>query len=337
MANNNQSNGSSGQFFKLQKPAPPPAVINFIAGGCGGALATLITCPLELIKTRLQASTGTNPAFHARAPGTRIAHGLWDIVRHEGVRGLWKGFGPNVLGVAPSRGIHFMTYMHVKRTLTERLGFHESALIYMISAAAAGSTVMTIMSPIWLVKTRMQLQTSKVSMPGDKHVPYRNSLDCVVRVFREEGIRGFYKGLVASYIGVSETVIQFLIYERLKAFVQREKLKHLHPGEPFDRTKALELTLKPYEYLGVASIAKLIASAATYPHEVIRTRVREQRAPEPGKPHKYTGFVQALRTIAVEEGARGLYGGMGAHLLRVVPNAAIMFLTFETIARFLAN
>lgn len=39
-------------------------------------------------------------------------------------------------------------------------------------------------------------------------VPYKNSIDCAVRVYREEGIRGFYKGLVASYVGVSETAIQ---------------------------------------------------------------------------------------------------------------------------------
>jgi len=86
------------------------------------------------------------------------------------------------------------------------------------------------------------------------------------------------------------------------------------------------------EYLVVASCSKLIASAMTYPHEVIRTRMREQR----GTATKYTGFFQAIKLIAVEEGPKGLYGGMGAHMIRTVPNAAIMFLTYETVLRLLS-
>lgn len=94
-----------------------------------------------------------------------------------------------------------------------------------------------------------------------------------------------------------------------------------------------EIKLSAIEYLVTASIAKLIASMLTYPHEVVRTRQREQR----GRTDlKYQGFVQTLRVIGQEEGVRGLYGGMGAHLLRVVPNAAIMFFTFETVARLLS-
>lgn len=93
--------------------------------------------------------------------------------------------------------------------------------------------------------------------------------------------------------------------------------------------------LNYYEYLGVASIAKLIAAIATYPHEVVRTRMREQRGMI-SENSKYTGFVQTLRVIATQEGVKGLYGGMGAHLLRVVPNAAIMFYTYETVVKFLS-
>jgi solute carrier family 25, member 33/36 len=65
----------------------------------------------------------------------------------------------------------------------------------------------------------------------------------------------------------------------------------------------------------------------------LRTRLREQRAVVPGAPHKYTGLLQALKLIAKEEGVAGLYGGMSTHLLRVVPNAAIMFWTYEKVVR----
>jgi hypothetical protein len=76
---------------------------------------------------------------------------------------------------------------------------------------------------------------------------------------------------------------------------------------------ATEQGLSPVEYLGIASGAKGIASVITYPHEVLRTRFREQR----GKERRYTGLVQAVRLIAKEEGVAGLYGGLGPHLLKV--------------------
>lgn len=85
------------------------------------------------------------------------------------------------------------------------------------------------------------------------------------------------------------------------------------------------------EYLLTASIAKLIAAAATYPHEVIRTRLRETNNT------KYKGLVSGLIQIGKEEGVRGLYGGMGPHLWRVVPNAAIMFLTYELVLKALTQ
>lgn len=81
--------------------------------------------------------------------------------------------------------------------------------------------------------------------------------------------------------------------------------------------------------MGAAAVAKLIAACIAYPHEVIRTRLREP-IPKNGIP-KYTGLLQTLKLVIKEEGVVSLYGGMSAHLLRVVPNAAIMFFCYEAI------
>jgi solute carrier family 25 protein 33/36 len=45
---------------------------------------------------------------------------------------------------------------------------------------------------------------------------YKNSLDCALRIIRDEGIKGLYKGMGASYLGVAEGTIQWVIYEKLK-------------------------------------------------------------------------------------------------------------------------
>lgn len=56
----------------------------------------------------------------------------------------------------------------------------------------------TVVAPIWLIKTRLQLQTNEMKRQG---LAYSGSLDCIRRVYKEEGLRGFYKGLAASYLG----------------------------------------------------------------------------------------------------------------------------------------
>ena len=131
-------------------------------------------------------------------------------------------------------------------------------------------------------------------------------------ILRTEGIRGLYRGLSASYLGVSEGVIQWVLYERFKRLSSPT-------SEP--RSGLSFVT----SILGASSGAKAVASLITYPHEVVRTRLRQ-----PG--NKYTGLVQTLRLVVREEGARALYGGLTAHMFRVVPNAACMFLIYEVVA-----
>ncbi|KAF5340939.1 hypothetical protein D9611_006017 [Ephemerocybe angulata] len=83
--------------------------------------------------------------------------------------------------------------------------------------------------------------------------------------------------------------------------------------------------------LGSAGTAKCVASLITYPHEDIRTRLR-QPPPTDGPP-KYTGLWRTLRVVIAEEGAQSLYGGLSAHLMRVIPNSAVMYAIYEAALR----
>ena len=71
---------------------------------------------------------------------------------------------------------------------------------------------------------------------------------------REEGVRGFYKGLSASYLGVTETTIQWVLYEQLKRAAAAEGKKGGYQ--------------EWFGMLGSAGTAKFVASLITYPHEV---------------------------------------------------------------------
>jgi solute carrier family 25, member 33/36 len=85
-------------------------------------------------------------------------------------------------------------------------------------------------------------------------------------------------------------------------------------------------------YFWAAAASKAVAAVATYPHEVARTRMREQAR---GGIFKYRGMWQTLHIMAQEEGLVSLYSGMGMHLVKVVPNSALMFLTYEVVRGYL--
>ncbi|XP_077201857.1 solute carrier family 25 member 36-A-like [Paroedura picta] len=298
--------------------------LHLVAGGFGGTAGAILTCPLEVVKTRLQSSTlglrplylpavqlqGVNGALiRPGLPSVGVLELLRSILEKEGVRSLFRGLGPNLVGVAPSRAIYFAAYSGAKEKLNMVL-VPESKKVHMLSAACAGVTSATLTNPIWLVKTRMQLEArSKGEVRG-------NALQCAMRVYHTEGLRGLYRGISASYAGVSETVIHFVIYEALKQQLRENRLfwspSFLFPPNSQDF----------FGLMGAAAISKTCASCIAYPHEVIRTRLREEGS-------RYRSFVQTLQLVAREEGPSALYRGLAAHLIRQIPNAAIVMVTYE--------
>eukprot|EP00286_Rhodomonas_abbreviata_P024626 CAMPEP_0181296580 /NCGR_PEP_ID=MMETSP1101-20121128/4781_1 /TAXON_ID=46948 /ORGANISM="Rhodomonas abbreviata, Strain Caron Lab Isolate" /LENGTH=495 /DNA_ID=CAMNT_0023401457 /DNA_START=46 /DNA_END=1533 /DNA_ORIENTATION=+ len=284
---------------KLQLKVSPQGLCNLLAGGVAGAVASAITCPLEVVKTQLQSRSlsmvGLGPIGVAQK-----------IVADQGIKGLYRGLSPTIVGIIPTRSLYFWSYSASKTALEPAMG--DSPVTHMVAAVAAGGLSNTVTCPLWVTKTRMQLEGS-------------NFPTTVRNLFKTQGIGGFYRGLLPSYWGLSEGAIQFLLYEKLKRGMQKQKEDGVgKPGE-----------LSTVQYLVAAGASKAVASALTYPHEVVRTRMREAAS------SRYQGFFQSIALIAKEEGKRGLYGGLGPHLMRVVPNTAIMFLSFEVLSRRLPD
>lgn len=294
-------------------------------------MGALITCPLEVVKTHLQSK---NVARRS------ISDVVLQISRNDGVLGFWRGIGPMLAGVVPARAVNFWTYNAVKGHLLSA-GYAEGPLLHMAGGITAGVTTVTVVNPIWVIKTRLQLQgiqskEAAASMAAGGGVAYRGSLHALRQILREEGVGGLYKGLIPSIWGVSETAIQFVLYERLKSILGNRQIQSSHGAGGHtvasQAPNSNSVELSNLEYVGAAASAKLVASCVTYPHEVIRTRLRER-----GASQIYTSAVHCVQRVWVEEGMRGLYGGLGTHLLRVVPNTVILFLTYEKVAKFLSD
>lgn len=146
----------------------------------------------------------------------------------------------------PARAINFSTYAQSKQFLASALPIsitHSTAtsvgaaetspIVHLVAAALAGIVTATATNPIWVVKTRLQLEakhrervlanekttsaavrsvapTVAAGKPVSKVLPaFIMTKDILAR----EGIKGLYKGLSASYLGVTEGVIQWTLYE----------------------------------------------------------------------------------------------------------------------------
>uniref|UniRef100_A0A8D2IPA6 Solute carrier family 25 member 33 n=1 Tax=Varanus komodoensis TaxID=61221 RepID=A0A8D2IPA6_VARKO len=277
--------------------------IRKLSGEAGAESAFLLFPSLPVVKTRLQSSSlalrplclpavqlqGVNGALIR--PGLPSVGALeLTILEKEGVRSLFRGLGPNLIGVAPSRAIYFAAYAGAKEKLNMVL-VPESKKVHMLSAACAG-------------KLRIVCERST------------SGLRCAMRIYYTEGLRGFYRGITASYAGISETIIHFVIYEALKKRL-KEHRQFLPPALPFSPNSQDFCGL-----MAAAAISKMCASCIAYPHEVIRTRLREEGS-------RYRSFVQTLQLVAREEGPLALYRGLLAHLIRQIPNAAIVMVTYE--------
>lgn len=207
-------------------------------------------------------------------------------------------------------------------------------------------------NPIWVIKTRLMSQSSSRVANGHSKPPwhYRNTWDAARLMYRHEGILSFYSGLTPALLGLTHVAIQFPLYE-----VFKEKFTGIGKGQKESDED------RSHHFYGLASavfLSKVCASTATYPHEVVRTRLQtQQRAnttstsqglllregiEKPGDPGRsrgiispvvnglrYRGTIQTCRAIFAEEGWRGFYAGLGTNLIRAVPSAMTTILTFE--------
>lgn len=289
---------------------------SIVSGGLAGTVASCLTNPLEVIKTQLQSSL----AAASRRPWI-VTQRIW---QEDGFAGFFRGLPPTLVGIIPSRSAYFYAYQRSKVALS-RFFPEGSPPNAMIAGLMAGITGNTLTNPIWMVRTRMQL----LADASAGQVVYKGYGDVIRTIFRDEGIKGFYRGIQASYWGCTEGALQFIIYEQFKTrLLKRRNAARAKKGLPSTTE------LSPLTYFWSAAAAKMVAAIGTYPHEVARTRMREQAR---AGIFKYKGMWQTMSVIAKEEGFRALYGGSGVHLMKVVPNSAFMFLTYELVRKWLSE
>jgi len=282
---------------------------HLLAGVSGGVIATCILHPLDLLKIRFAVNEDQWKLSRSSRPAYLPAIG--SIVRSEGVTGLYQGVTPNIVGAGAAWGLYFFFYNAFKSSLQGgNRNKQLSATSHLLAASSSGVITLTLTNPIWVVKTRLCLQPS---VSGSK---YSGFIDALVKIGRQEGLRGLYAGFVPGLFGVSHGTVQFMAYEELK-----NSYHNYHNQD-------ITTKLGTIEYLSFAALSKFLAAFITYPYQVVRTRLQNTES-------RYSGSIDCVKKIYNLEGGIGFYKGLTPNLIRVVPATMITFVVYENLSHFL--
>ncbi|XP_043997451.1 uncharacterized protein LOC122845312 [Gambusia affinis] len=176
-----------------------------LAGCTTGGMAVALAQPTDVVKVRFQAQARSNE-YARRYCGTIDAYKT--IAKEEGIRGLWKGTGPNIARNAIVNCTELVTYDFIKDFLLTSTPLSDNLPCHFVSAFGAGLCTTVIASPVDVVKTRYM--NSALGR-------YSNVLNCAAAMMAKEGPLAFYKGFMPSFLRLgSWNVVMFVTYEQLK-------------------------------------------------------------------------------------------------------------------------
>lgn len=194
----------------------------FVAGSIARTAAATATSPIEMFRTRLQATPGTG-AGHFRA----TLEGLYQMTRVKGYSSLWRGLSLTMWRDVPFSGLYWWGYEEVKKGLeaarqhaphmagsnpespTSASAFLDS----FIAGATSGSVAAFVTTPFDVGKTRQQVyrhmddhspKTSSAPRGPNAVIPEQLSLPrFLMHIFREEGAAGLFRGWAARCLKVA--------------------------------------------------------------------------------------------------------------------------------------
>ncbi|CCM00026.1 uncharacterized protein FIBRA_02052 [Fibroporia radiculosa] len=306
------------------------SVYNFVQGGMAGAFGATIVYPIDLgnwlsgpsrfLRDMLiwPATRTANAAIDARSTvvGQLLYKNSWDcvqkVLRNEGLRGFYRGLGPQLIGVAPEKAIKLTVNDFVRSRAMDPETGRIKLFWELVAGGTAGGCQVVFTNPLEIVKIRLQIQGEAAKLEGA-------APKGAVHIIRQLGLLGLYKGASACLLrDIPFSAIYFPAYSHLKKDVFREG----YNGKQ----------LSFMETLASAAIAGMPAAYLTTPADVVKTRLQvEARS---GQTH-YKGMGDAFVKIYQEEGFKAFFKGGPARIIRSSPQFGFTLVAYEYLHKFL--
>lgn len=332
------------------------AAKQLLCGGIAGSVAKTVTAPFSRLTILFQVHSMVTTRSNRPKYAMNLQGGFAKIVERGGLKSLWKGNMTSVLHRFPYSAINFYvyentldvlvgmqrthrekteTYGHLKRRISHSMTHEEHVekerralekarsddnmpVHKFLAGATAGCAAVIACYPLDLVRTRLTTE-----LEGHEH--YRGIQDAFRKIYRAEGVRGFFSGIGPTLgVAVPNFAISYSVYGTLKEHAVEDDLFYnlrridADSGEP---RLGLVLTV----ICGAAS--GIVATGLTFPMDTIRRRMQIQNLHIP--PHERLNSVQQFQKLVYQEGLLSLYRGLTPEMMKVIPMVGTMFVVYE--------
>ncbi|XP_068600860.1 solute carrier family 25 member 35 [Brachionichthys hirsutus] len=293
--------------------------MDFVLSGVAACGSCLFTNPLEVVKTRMQLQGELQSRGTYRVHYRNVFHAFYTIGKVDGLAGLQKGLVPALLYQFCMNGVRLGSYAVIESSghIRNRHGRVSTAKAT-LAGAASGVVGAVLASPIYLVKTHLQTQSTSSIAVGHQH-KHRGMTQALVAIYREHGIVGLWRGASAAVPRVSVgSAAQLSTFSTSKELVA-------------------DLQVFPKDSWLVALSAGMISSVvvvlAMTPFDVVSTRLYNQPVDPSGKGLMYKGFADCFSKTLRKEGLMGLYKGLGASYFRLGPHTILTLFFWDELLK----
>jgi hypothetical protein len=252
-----------------------------LIGIFSNSIAIAVTQPIDTLKINYQTTVSNS----CKQP---IIDVLKNTLKTGGTRSLYSGLVPNMMSYPIFYGVFFQTKEGLrKHTIRENEQLDKLAKYFI-----AGGIGSSVSNPLFVIKTRMQ--TNPNNIPAAKMIS---------TIFKENGLKGFYKGLNATLINNSKLTIQFPLYDIIK-----------------DKTDSIVIS---------SGASKLLSNTIFNPFELIRTNQRNSKIK--------ISILDVAKNIYKSKGIRGFYHGTGIYNLASCSNFIVTMVILEKAKKLLID
>ncbi|KAJ6089318.1 hypothetical protein N7467_004534 [Penicillium canescens] len=306
----------------MELPSLPPnqgleAMKDIVFGSAAGMAGKLIEYPFDTVKVRLQSQPEHLPLRYS---------GPLDCFRQsfatDGFRGLYRGISAPMTGAAVETSCLFFSYRLIQDTLratvypnVEHLPF--PALV--ASGALSGSITSLALTPIELVKCKMQVPAESAAKPS-------GPMALVATIFRQEGLRGFWRGQMGTLIReTGGSAAWFGGYEGVSSLFRNYNKSQARPASD---------SLPVYQQMIAGATAGISYNFLFYPADTIKSRMQTEdisRLPVSAQRQTFWSVTKALWR---QQGLKGMYRGCGITCARSAPSSAFIFSVYEGLRQY---
>lgn len=197
-----------------------------VAGMAAGIASVAGTYPMDLVKTRLSVLTARS--LKGMKTGRGVDLTMWGnlkeiYMKEGGLKGLYRGFVPTSLGVAPYVSLNFSIFEKMKENFKhiyprwEESGKTVETCVILLIGALSGGMAQTMVYPFDILRRRFQVATMN---EGSLGFQYNSTWHALTSIVKKEGLKGLYKGWTANMWKIMPSMaVQWTSYDLIRRFI----------------------------------------------------------------------------------------------------------------------